>query len=148
VVGRLGDLEVPADLRDALTLAEQLVGLGELVDDLLGAVSCRCRFIAVSSSLPILGHRTRTAGGSGKGQLTGGSTTRQWRCMDIPAGSRVALNADLRAILEPRLVELIALSTWPRMARMSKVAGAASSGPIAAHEWGPDQASRGTVAEQ
>jgi hypothetical protein len=36
VPGRLRDLQVPDDLLEALTLAEDLLPLGELADDLVG----------------------------------------------------------------------------------------------------------------
>ena len=60
VIDRLGDLEMTIDLRDGLTVCDQFVGLGELVDDLLVAVMtslymCKC-------SLPILGHRSCITG--------------------------------------------------------------------------------------
>jgi hypothetical protein len=39
VPGRLGDLELPAELSQILALVEQLVALGEFPDHLLGCVT-------------------------------------------------------------------------------------------------------------
>src|SRR5579875_1454710 len=56
---------MPADVLDVLSLAEQLVAFGELSDDLLGGVPTSLH--VVWSSFPMMGHRTRTTGGSAHG---------------------------------------------------------------------------------
>ena len=53
VPGRLGDLEVPGHLLDGLALAEELLALGQLADDLLGRVSRL--FMLCCPPSPILG---------------------------------------------------------------------------------------------